>query len=272
MQKEYSNINLYNGECIDILKNLSDSSIDMVFCDLPYGTTRNDWDSVIDLNLLWEQYNRIVKDNGAVVLTAANPFDKVLAMSNIENFRYDWIWEKNKATGHLNAKKLPLKSHEYVLVFYKKMPTYNPQFTYGHKPMNAVNPKKNVPRPNKLRNYGHMETQLGNPGGSTTRYPRSVIKIPVINNDNPIKWHPTQKPFELAEYFIKTYSNEGDVVLDNTMGSGSTGIACVNTKRKFVGIEMNTEYFNKASEWIKSTQNTLYTQIKIEENYCKFFE
>jgi len=213
MYDKYSNINLFNGDCITVLKGLPDNSIDMVFCDLPYGTTRNAWDSVIDLEKLWKEYHRVVKCNGAIVLTAANPFDKVLAMSNISNFRYDWIWEKNKATGHLNSKKIPLKSHEYVLVFYRKMPTYHPQFTYGHPPMNAVSPKTNIPKPETLRNYGHMDSHLGNPGGSTMRYPRSVIKIPVINNDNPLKWHPTQKPVELAEYFIKTYSNEGDVIL-----------------------------------------------------------
>jgi DNA modification methylase len=257
MQKEYSNINLFNGDCLEILETLSDKSIDMVFCDLPYGTTRNSWDSLIDLDKLWNQYNRVVKDNGAVVLTAANPFDKVLAMSNLKYFKYDWIWEKNKGTGHLNAKKLPLKAHEYVLVFYKKMPTYNPQFTYGHKPMNAVKQKKNMPKLDKLRNYGYVESLSGNPGGSTRRYPRSVIKIPVINNDSSDKWHPTQKPFELAEYFIKTYSNEGDVILDNTMGSGSTGIACINTNRKFIGIEMNREYFDKSKKWIKKAQNTI---------------
>jgi site-specific DNA-methyltransferase (adenine-specific) len=241
---------LFNGDCIEILKTLPDNSIDMVFCDLPYGTTKNDWDSLIDLEKLWEQYDRVVKDDGAIVLTAANPFDKILAMSNISNFKYDWIWEKNKATGHLNAKKVPLKAHEYILIFYKKIPIYNPQFTYGHKPMNAVKPKKNIAKPEKLRNYGHVDEHLGNSGGSTTRYPRSVIKIPVINNDNPDKWHPTQKPVELAEYFIKTYSNEGDTILDNTMGSGSTGIACINTKRNFVGIEMNIEYFEKAKNTI----------------------
>jgi len=257
MQKKFSNTNLFNGDCIDIFKELPDNCIDMVFCDLPYGTTRNDWDSIIDLKLLWEQYHRIVKDNGAIVLTAANPFDKVLAVSNIKNFRYDWIWEKNKATGHLNSKKVPLKAHEYVLVFYKKMPTYNPQFTNGHKPMNAVKPKTNLPPPDKLRNYGHMETHSGNLGGSTKRYPRSVIKIPVINNDNSDKWHPTQKPVELAEYFIKTYTNEGEVVLDNTMGSGSTGVACINTNRNFIGIEMNSDYFEKAKKWIEKSQNTI---------------
>lgn len=252
MQEKSYNIKLYNKDCLDVLKGLSENSVDMVFCDLPYGTTRNSWDSVIDLDKLWKEYNRVVKDDGAVVLTAANPFDKTLAISNMNNYRYDWIWEKNKATGHLNSKKLPLKAHEYILIFYKKLPVYNPQFTYGHKPMNAVNPKKNVPKPKKLRNYGHVDEHLGNPGGQTRRYPRTVIKIPVINNDDPLKWHPTQKPVELAEYFIKTYSNEEDIILDNCMGSGSTGVACVYTGRGFIGVEQNKEYFKKADKWIES--------------------
>jgi site-specific DNA-methyltransferase (adenine-specific) len=249
---------LINGESLDVMSKIDNESIDMIFCDLPYGTTRNDWDVIIPLDKLWEQYNRIIKKNGAIVLTAANPFDKVLACSNIENYRYDWIWHKNKATGHLNSKKLPLKSHECVLIFYKKPPTYNPQFTSGHKPMNKVSQKKGVPPPEKLRNYGHMDIQNGNEGGSTIRFPRTVLDIPVINNDNPLKFHPTQKPVELAEYFIKTYSNENDIILDNCMGSGSTGIACLNTKRKFIGIEINEEYYNKAKNWIESEKTKLF--------------
>jgi DNA modification methylase len=250
-------IELINGESLDVMSKIDNESIDMIFCDLPYGTTRNDWDAIIPLDKLWLQYNRIIKKNGAIVLTAANPFDKILASSNMENYRYDWIWHKNKATGHLNAKKLPLKAHEYVLIFYKKPPTYNPQYTSGHKPMNRVSPKKGVPAPEKLRNYGHMDIQNGNEGGSTTRLPRTVLDIAVINNDNPLKFHPTQKPVELAEYFIKTYSNEGDVILDNCMGSGSTGIACLNTKRKFIGIEINQEYYEKAKNWIESEKNKI---------------
>jgi len=248
------NYKLYNGDCLDIMsKQISDESVDMVFCDLPYGTTRNSWDSVIPLDLLWEQYNRIVKPNGAIVLTAANPFDKYLALSNIKDFRYDWIWHKNKATGHLNAKKVPLKAHEYVLIFYRKFPTYNPQFTYGHKPMNAVKPKSNIPKPEKERNYGHVGSTDGNPGGSTRRYPRTVIDIPVENNDNKEKFHPTQKPVKLSDYFIKTYSKEGDVVLDNCMGSGSTGVSCVNLNRKFIGIELNKNYYKLAKSRIKKS-------------------
>ena len=248
---------LVKGSCLRQMSKLPDNCIDMVFCDLPYGTTRNSWDSIIPLDKLWKQYDRIVKDDGAVVLTAANPFDKVLAMSNIDNFKYDWVWHKNKATGHLNSKKMPMKAHEYVMVFYKKLPVYNPQFTSGHKPMNAVGAKENVEAPKKTRNYNHVDTVLGNPGGQTWRHPRTVIDIPVINNDNGAKWHPTQKPVALCEYFINTYSNEGDVVLDNTMGSGSTGVACMRTNRKFVGMEMDQSYFNKAKEWINREANEL---------------
>ena len=245
---------LYNGDCLEIMSEcIEDHSVDMIFCDLPYGTTRNKWDSVIPLDLMWSEYLRITKPDGAIVLTAANPFDKYLAMSNIDNFRYDWIWHKNKASGHLNASKIPLKAHEYVLVFYRKFPTYNPQFTSGHKPMNAVSPKKDIPEPDKLRNYGHIGSTAGNPGGTTIRHPRTVLDIPVTNNDDSKKFHPTQKPVELSEYFIKTYTNEGDVVLDNCMGSGSTGIACLNLNRGFIGIEIEKEYFDRASKWISES-------------------
>ena len=145
-----------------------------------------------------------------------------------------------------------MKAHENVLVFYRKLPTYNPQMTQGHKPMNAVLPRDNMPAPDKKRNYNHVDKRLGNPGGGTTRYPRDVLKFPVINNDDPLKFHPTQKPVQMIEYFIKTYSNEGDVVMDNCMGSGSTIIACMNTNRQYIGIESSGEYYEKATEWINS--------------------
>jgi site-specific DNA-methyltransferase (adenine-specific) len=242
---------IYHGNCLEVMDTFPDNSIDMVFCDLPYGTTQNPWDILIPFDDLWLRYNRIVKDDGAIVLTAQSPFDKLLACSNLKQFKYEWIWEKNKATGHLNAKKMPMKAHESVLIFYKKLPVYNPQMTDGHKPMNMVSPKDNVPKPEVTRNYGHVEKVLGNPGGSTIRYPRDVIKIPVINNDDPKKFHPTQKPIPLIEYFIRTYTNEGDVVLDNCMGSGSTCIAASNQNRKYIGIEQSEEYFNKAKQWIE---------------------
>lgn len=246
---QYKNT-IFNENCLDVMSRLPENSIDMVFCDLPYGTTQNEWDVLIPFDELWSAYHRVVKENGAIVLTAQAPFDKVLACSNLKDFRYEWIWEKNKATGHLNAKKMPMKAHENVLVFYRKLPTYNPQMTGGHKPMNAVLPKDNIPEPEKKRNYNHIDQRLGNPGGGTTRYPRDVLRFPVINNDDPLKFHPTQKPVPMIEYFIKTYSNEGDTVLDNCMGSGSTCVAAYNTDRNYVGIEMSEEYFNLAQTWL----------------------
>ena len=245
---------LYCGDCLEVMKTIPDNHIDMVFCDLPYGTTRNKWDVIISFEKLWEQYNRIVKDNGAVVLTSQQPFTSKLIISNIKNFRYEWIWEKNKATGHLNAKKMPMKAHENICIFYKKLPTYNPQKTIGHKPINVVKPKSDIPPPKVKRNYGHVPNTFGNDGTTTDRYPRTIQRFPVVNNDDPSKWHPTQKPIGLMEYFIKTYSNEGEIVLDNCMGSGSTGVACIKTNRKFIGIELDEEYFKLASNWIKEKE------------------
>ena len=246
---------LFHGDCLDVMSTLPDGCVDMVFADLPYGTTQNAWDSLIPFDKLWEAYRRVVKEDGAIVLTAQPPFDKVLACSNLKDFRYEWIWEKNKATGHLNAKKMPMKAPENILVFYRKLPTYNPQKTTGHKPMNAVLPRDNIPEPDKKRNYNHVDKRLGNSGGGTDRYPRDVLYFPVINNDDPLKFHPTQKPVELIEYFIKTYSNPGDTILDNCMGSGSTCIACINTDREYIGIEFGEEYYHQADEWINSVQS-----------------
>ncbi len=246
---------LFHGDCLEVMSTLPDGCVDMVFADLPYGTTQNSWDSLIPFDKLWEAYYKIVKEDGAIVLTAQPPFDKVLSCSNLKDFRYEWIWEKNKATGHLNAKKMPMKAHENVLVFYRKLPTYNPQKTTGHKPMNAVLPRDNIPEPDKKRNYNHVDKRLGNSGGGTDRYPRDVIYFPVINNDDQLKFHPTQKPVSLIEYFIKTYSNPGDTILDNCMGSGSTCIACINTDRKYIGIEFEEEYYNRAKQWIESVQS-----------------
>jgi len=246
---------IFCGECIETMSTFPDNCVDMVFCDLPYGTTQNEWDCLIPFDQLWASYNRIVKENGAIILTAQPPFDKILACSNLKDFRYEWIWEKNKATGHLNAKKMPMKAHENILVFYRKLPTYNPQKTTGHKPFGAVKPKDNIPEPDKKRNYNHVTKTFGNDGTTTDRYPRDVQRFPVINNDNPLKFHPTQKPVGMIEYFIKTYSNPGDTILDNCMGSGSACIACINTDRKYIGIENDPEYYTAAKEWIESTIN-----------------
>ena len=254
MNTDYSfNNTLHNANCLDVMATMPESSVDMVFCDLPYGTTQNSWDTVIPFDELWKQYDRVVKSNGAIVLTAQPPFDKVLACSNLKDFRYEWIWEKNKATGHLNAKKMPMKAHENILIFYKELPTYNPQMTSGHKPMNAVSPKSNIPAPEEKRNYNHVDKRFGNPGGDTQRYPRDVLEFPVINNDNPEKFHPTEKPVALIEYFIKTYSNVGDVILDNCMGSGSTCKAAKNLKRNYVGIELDQKYFDMAKYNIEAS-------------------
>lgn len=237
---------IYNMDCIEGMKEISDESIDFIFCDLPYGVTNNDWDSIIPLDELWEQYNRIIKNNGAIALTAVQPFTSILVASNYKMFRYEWIWKKNKFTGFLNAKKMPLKQHESVLIFYKKLPDYNPQKTTGHKPVNSF-----TKHTSDGTNYGKTKKGIKG-GGQTDRYPTSILEIPVINNDNKEKFHPTQKPVELVEYFIKTYTNEGDTVLDNCMGSASTAIASIKTNRHFIGFETNQEYYIKASERIEN--------------------
>lgn len=244
------NLVTLQGNCLDLMSRIYDKSVDMIFCDLPYGTTRNAWDSILSLDILWAHYERVIKDNGAIVLTAAAPFDKVLGVSNLALFRYQWIWNKNKSTGHLNARKMPLRAHELVLVFYKKPPEYNPQMTDGHKPKNRVNLRDlSEAELTNLRNYGPAK-RIATPGGTTVRYPRDVLNIPVHNNDCLDKWHPTQKPVELAEYMIRTYTTEGAVILDNCMGSGSTGIAALNTNRGFIGIELDKGYYKKANAWL----------------------
>ena len=230
-------IELLQGDCLELMKDIPDGSVDMILADLPYGTTRNKWDSIIPLEPLWEQYERIIKDNGAIVLTAQTPFDKVLGVSNLKMLRYEWVWQKSKPTGHLNAKKMPLKEHENILVFYKRLPTYNTP------PLDYVG--KTVSRTNR-GNYGDMsKTTLQ----KFTGYPRSILKISTEGKTI----HPTQKPVALFEYLIKTYTNEGDTVLDNVMGSGTTGVACKNLNRNFIGMELDEEYFKIAQSRIGSS-------------------
>ena len=236
-------IDLKKGDCLKLMNDIPDKSIDMILCDLPYGTTQNKWDSIIPLDKLWEQYCRVIKDNGAIVLFAQTPFDKVLRCSNLKMLKYEWIWEKTSATGHLNAKKMPMKAHENILVFYKKLPTYNPQKTTGHTPVHSYTKHRD-----DGSNYG--KTLIGiSGGGSTERYPRSVQVFKTDKQKEAL--HPTQKPVDLLEYLIKTYTNEGETVLDNTMGSGSTGVAAVRTNRNFVGIELDDTYFEIANKRIK---------------------
>lgn len=225
------------GDCLQLMSEIEDGSIDMVLCDLPYETTRNEWDFQVHLPALWEHYRRICR--GAIVLTAQTPFDKVLGASNLQMLRYEWIWEKTHPTGHLNAKKAPMKAHENVLVFYKALPTYNPIKTTGHPRKTAVKRQDLTP------NYGKQEF-APIPYDSTERYPRSVLVFP--SDKQRSKLHPTQKPVALMEYFVRTYTDPGDTVLDNCMGSGTTGVACRSTGRRFIGIEKNPTYFAIAQQ------------------------
>jgi DNA modification methylase len=242
-----SKIELIQGECLEKMKDIPDGSIDCVLTDPPYGTTACKWDSVIPFAPIWEQLKRITKKNGAIVLMANEPFTSLLICSNITQFKYRWDWKKNKVTGFLNAKKQPMRCIEDICVFYRQQPTYNPQKTTGHRPVNSYT---------KHTSDGETmgKTRIGiQGGGQTDRYPTNIIdNIPVMNNDNShgIKSHPTQKPVALTEYLIKTYTNEGETVLDFTMGSGTTGVACKNLNRNFIGIELDPEYFKIAEKRI----------------------
>ena len=248
-------MDLKQGDCLELMKDIPSKSIDLILCDLPYGTTRNKWDSVLDLDSLWEQYNRIIKDHGAILLFAQTPFDKVLGVSNLKHLRYEIIWQKTAPTGFLNAKKMPMKAHENILVFYKKLPTYNPQKTQGHtrKVASKESRAKSIERQklkvdNKDSNYNlYGESSTGY--DSTERYPLSVQVF--AKDQQKENYHPTQKPVALLEWLIRTYTNEGDLVLDNCMGSGSTGVACVNTNRDFIGIELTEQYFKIAQSRIE---------------------
>ena len=228
---------IYLGDCLELMpKFVDDKSIDMIFCDLPYGTTQNKWDSVIDLDKLWIEYKRVIKDNGAIVLFAQTPFDKVLGASNLKMLKYEWIWEKFRATGNLNAKKMPMKKHENILVFYKKAPTYNPQGLI----------KLDTPRTEKLRNsnssnYGVRDRDWVQ---EYTNYPKSILSVKEEHNVG--RLHPTQKPLALIEYMIKTYTNEGDLILDNTCGSGTTGLGAKNLKRNYIMMEQDPKYYDIA--------------------------
>ena len=235
---------LIQGDCLEVMKNIPSASVDMILCDLPYGTTRNKWDTCLNLGKLWEQYKRIIKDNGAIVLFSQMPFTATLVMSNPKMFRYEWIAEKSLATGFLNAKRMPMKAHENILVFYKKLPTYNAQMTKG-KPYSIT--RRDIGG-QYLHNFESIETK--NEG---TRCPRDVLRDLWQPYCGGKMYHPTQKPVPLLEYLIKTYTNEGETVLDNCMGSGSTGVACVNTKRDFIGVELDENYFDIARRRINDT-------------------
>ena len=237
-------ITLIKGDCLEKMKYIKDKSIDMILCDLPYGTTaRNKWDCIIDYNKLWKCYRNVSKNNACIALFAQSPFDKTLAVSNINMYRYEWIIEKTKATGHLNAKKMPMKAHENILIFYNKLPMYNPQMTYNNDPVHSFTKYTDAGT-----NYGKTKTGISG-GGQTTRYPRDILKFKWDTQKSSL--HPTQKPVKLLKYMIKTYTNENEVVLDNCFGSCSTGIACIETNRNFIGIEKDDNYFNVGVKRIK---------------------
>ena len=222
------------GDCLELMARIPDGSVDMVLCDLPYGTTQNKWDAVIPFEPLWAHYWRVCKPNAAVVLTGAQPFTSALVMSQVQHFKYDWTWEKAQPSGHLNAKKMPLRAHEDVLVFARNQPVYNPQKTDGHPRVRATHHRQSS-------NYGTQIT--GQAYDSTERYPRSVQLIRGVPNSNGSKIHPTQKPVALFDYLIRTYTNPGDLVLDNCAGSGTTAIAAEQTGRRWLCIERDPGYY-----------------------------
>lgn len=231
---------LYHGDCLDIMGDIDDKSIDLILCDLPYGMTKNKWDVVIPFDKLWEHYNRIIKDNGAIVLFGSQPFTTVMISSNMKYFRYSLVWEKNKFSDFLNAKRKPMKTNEDICVFYKKQPTYNIQYWYST-PYERWNTQKAV---DKQSNYGAHKENVAKSDGK--RLPTTVLKFNRVERPK----HPTQKPVDLLEWIIKSYTNEGENVLDNCMGIGSTGLASKNLKRNFVGIELDEGYFNQSKEFI----------------------
>jgi len=237
------------GDCLERMREIPDGSVDMVLADLPYGTTQCRWDIVIPLEALWEHYWRVLKPTGVVVLFAAQPFTSKVVCSAIDHFKYEWVWRKPKGTGHLNAKKQPLRDKEDILVFYRKQCTYNPQLTPGTPYKNKAG-KDHAATSSQTDSYGSY-TNFRNPNEGF-RYPKQVLEFGVVERDT---LHPTQKPVPILEYLVKTYTNEGDLVLDNTMGSGSTGVAALQTGRCFVGVEKEPAYFEVAAERLSLAQS-----------------
>ena len=246
-----SNIELYQGDCLKVMENIADSSIDMILCDLPYGITRNNWDSMISLDQLWIEYNRIIVDNGAICLFADGMFMAKLMMSNPKMWRYNLVWNKVLASGFLNANRMPLRSTEEIVIFYKKQPVYNPQKTKGkpnHSKGKAVG-KESDDESQVNNNYGNYTIVDNNKELGNMKHPNSLL---IFSKPHPsVSLHPTEKPVELCKWLIKTYTNEGMTVLDNCMGSGSTGVACLSTNRNFIGIELDKDYFTIAESRIK---------------------
>lgn len=235
---------LINDDCFNVLPKIKDKSIDLILCDLPYGTTACKWDTVLPLDKLWEQYNRIIKDNGAIVLTSSQPFTTTLINSNIKNFKYEWIWEKNNHSNFQLAKKNPLKIHESVLVFYKKFPVYNPQGVIKIEKPKLVKAAKR--KEDSFLGEGNFISSYTT---SYTNYPKSILKF---KNERGL--HPTQKPVPLFEYLIKTYTNEQAIILDNCCGVATTAIAAMNTNRNYICIEQDVTYYNIGLKRIKENE------------------
>lgn len=235
---------IYKGDCLELMpKFVDDKSVDMIFCDLPYGTTRNKWDSVIPLDKLWSEYERVIKDNGAIVLFSAEPFTSVLVSSNPKLYRYDLIWDKKLSSGFLNSKRMPLRRHEQIIVFYKKLPTYNPQMETRGK----VRKKGITTETGKhTTNYGKFKNTVSE---NNTYYPTSILEFSNANRSE--KVHPTQKPLSLIEYMIKTYTNEGDLILDNTCGSGTTLLGSAKLNRNYIGMEKDKNYYKITLDRLK---------------------
>ncbi len=236
-------IDLRLGDCLELMKDIPDESVDMILCDLPYGTTACKWDTIIPFEPLWEQYERIIKDNGAIVLFGSEPFSSNLRMSNLKMFKYDWIWDKKKGGNPLLSKIQPIKTYEIISVFGKRKINYYPIMVDRDKPKARG---KNKGKVSETTNNAFTENKV-----YTQYYPKAIIEFSNANQRN--KLHPTQKPVELCEYLIKTYTNKNELVLDNCMGSGSTGVACINTNRKFIGMELDENYFNIAKNRIEET-------------------
>lgn len=236
---------LKQGDCLELMKDIEDKSVDMILCDLPYGSTDCKWDSIIPFEPLWDQYKRIIKDNGVISLFSIQPFTTKLIHSNLKMYRYNWYWKKSNVTGGQFAKIQPMRCIEDICVFYKHKPTYNPQGLIKLK-----EPKIQLAKKSNIYEF-RSEYSIQ----EYTNYPKHLLEFKNEVSSNKNRLHPTQKPVALLEYLIKTYTNEGETVLDNCMGSGSTGIACINTKRKFIGIEMDRYYFNIA-------QNRIETRLK----------
>lgn len=227
---------IHNADCFDVFPSIADGSVDLVLTDIPYGTTQCKWDSVLDLQMMWEHLYRIAKPSAAIILFSAQPFTSVLVASNLRDWRTEWVWEKGNATGFLNAKRQPLRAHENIEVFYRRQPTYNPQMTDGHERKTSKRQSVNSECYGKALNLTEYD--------STKRYPRDVQFF--SSDKQKGNFHPTQKPVSLMRYLIETYSNAGETVLDFTMGSGTTGVACMDTNRNFIGIEKDKEIYRVA--------------------------